>query len=1221
MEKTDLTPLIASFNEFFTSIYKKHIDDLLLVYPKKRSVIVDYVDLERFDPDIADKLIKEPDLLLEAAEESIKQMNLSISIEGTFSPHVRFYNFPGTDILIEQVGSKELNELVSFKGVITKRAEIMHKVKIAVFKCEVCDGTMKEIVTKNFTPPKKCESCKKFALKQIDEESKFTDIQKAEVQELLERVRGSAPAAHIELLMEDDMVNTISPGDNVEVAGVLRLKQPMKTKQKQEMLYGRFLDVIYVKSLKRDFEEIEIDKEEEKRIKEFSGDPNIEQIIVDSVAPGIYGHQEVKRAVVLQLFGGTRGKSMPGGLPIRDDIHILLIGDPGLAKSRFLRSISDIAPKSIFVSGKSTSGVGLCVAGDSLITLNDSGIFEIKDHVERNFKEGREELTNAFSSEHLSKPLSLSNNLKSTHISSPKIWKIKAPEELILISTRRGKEIKITPNTQLICISDGVPTWKKASEIKEGEHIATSRDIKPLKGKLLPLATIIKNENIRVISSSFNEITDKLAKKYGSLTSLAEKYGLDRERLYINRSQKQGVKLTVLKEMFNDVGEDISKLEVEKIFLRYGKEHFLPKYLNPDICYVAGLVAGDGDIHLSGTTGFVRLHSVDEELLEKASAILKSNFGFHPRVVKDKKRIANLNVGSVVLAEIFGALGIPAGEKSHIVDISSLLTSAGEDCVKAYLRGLFDSDGWVSISSSGSSSIGLCTTSKKLAFKVLLLLEWWGITAKLRSRKDKIGQITEIQGKKVVSKREQYYVETRGIDNFIRFNDSISFLRTNKREALAKLISSSGKKSNTNIDIIPVLSLLQKLAKKYKLPKRKIGDVFFSRSNPSRKKLLEISGYLPNCYEKELFENLAKSDIYWDEIKSITKEKSTEEFVYDLTVNGTHNFLANGIFVHNTVSAEKDELGDGGWTLKAGALVLASGGTAQLDEFDKIEDEDRSALHEVMESQQISIAKAGMVATFKTKAAILAAANPKYGRFDQNKNLGDQFDVPPTLLSRFDLIFPIVDVLDEEKDLRLAQQILAAHRGEKQQEEKRVVEKDFLRKYIAYARRTVRPQLTNEAVDKIKDFYVGLRRRSKDSGAVAITPRYLEGLVRLAEANAKIRLSSSVEERDADMAISLLNHVMKQIMTDKATGILDVDVVATGKPKSEREKLQKVDTVLDIIKDLLRSNDSAEVDKIVATASSSDIDEQTTRRILNELLRKGEIYEKEHGHVKLVGEK
>jgi replicative DNA helicase Mcm len=320
------------------------------------------------------------------------------------------------------------------------------------------------------------------------------------------------------------------------------------------------------------------------------------------------------------------------------------------------------------------------------------------------------------------------------------------------------------------------------------------------------------------------------------------------------------------------------------------------------------------------------------------------------------------------------------------------------------------------------------------------------------------------------------------------------------------------------------------------------------------------------------------------------------------------------------VSAEKDDLGDGGWTLKAGALVLASGGMAMLDEFDKIDDEDRAALHEAMESAQISIAKAGMVAKFRTKTAILAAANPKWGRFDQNKNLADQFNIAPTLLSRFDLIFPIVDVLDEEKDSKLASHILKTHMGlETEDLNKRIVDHEFLRKYIAYARREIRPMLTSVASDHIKEFYVNLRRKGKDTGSVAITPRYLEGLVRLAEANAKIRLSETVEEKDAETAIKLLDFVMKQVMTDKETGTLDVDTIATGKPKSERDKLQKVDTVLEIIREMLKSNDSADIEAVIEEAAQYDIDSKNAKRILSELLRKGDIYEKEHGQVKIVG--
>jgi replicative DNA helicase Mcm len=320
-----------------------------------------------------------------------------------------------------------------------------------------------------------------------------------------------------------------------------------------------------------------------------------------------------------------------------------------------------------------------------------------------------------------------------------------------------------------------------------------------------------------------------------------------------------------------------------------------------------------------------------------------------------------------------------------------------------------------------------------------------------------------------------------------------------------------------------------------------------------------------------------------------------------------------------TVSAEKDELGEGGWTLKAGALVLASGGTAQIDEFDKIEEEDRAALHEAMETQTISVAKAGIVAKFRTKTAILAAANPKYGRFDQTKNLADQFDVPPTLLSRFDLIFPIVDVLDEEKDTKLAEHILSTHMGTEVVESD-VFEKDFLRKYIAYARRNVFPKLTKEASQKIKEFYVDLRRKSKDAGSVAITPRYLEGLVRLAEANAKMRLKETVDEEDAEVATSLFNYVMMQILTDKATGAFDVDVVTTGKPKSTRDKMQREDTILDIIREHLRRNDTADVKDVVSDAKSYDIDESTAHKIVAELLRRGVIYEKEYGHIKIVGE-
>jgi len=679
MAGEDLSSLISLFSDFFKSTYAEKINELLTSYPEKRSLFIDYRDLERFDPDIADRLIKEPEMMINAAEEALKEKNPVLPGQIPFKPNVRFSNLPADTKLIEHLTSSEINQFVAFKGVITKRTEVMHKVKKATYRCELCDHEESYFVTKEFRPPRKCQNCKKLSLVQVEEKSDFVDIQRAEVQELLERVRGGAPAARVELLLEDDLVNIIAPGDNVEIAGIMRIRQIMKPRQKQEMIYNRYIEVNSITSMKKDFEEIEITQEDEQRIFELARNPRVVEHIQNSIAPGIYGHEEVKKALAIQIFGGTPGKAMKGGAPIRDDIHILLIGDPGIAKSRFLLSVNDLAPKSIYVSGKTVSGAGL------------------------------------------------------------------------------------------------------------------------------------------------------------------------------------------------------------------------------------------------------------------------------------------------------------------------------------------------------------------------------------------------------------------------------------------------------------------------------------------------------------------------------------------------------------TISAEKDELGEGGWTLKAGAVVLASGGIVEIDEFDKINEEDRAALHEAMETQTISVAKAGIVAKFRCKTSILAAANPKYGRFDQTKNLGEQFDIPQTLLSRFDLIFPIVDVLDEEKDARLADHILSTHRGEFESDEKLgLLDKEILRKYISYARKHIKPKLTKEASDRIREFYISLRIKSKDSGSVAITPRYLEGLVRIAEAHAKMRLSDTVDTEDADAAVHLLDYVMKQVMVDKETGLLDSDTLATGKPKSVRDKLQKLDTIIEIIRELSREEETIKIENLIDEAEKAGIDRLTAERIIMELMRKGEIYEKEQGYIKLV---
>jgi len=685
----DVSPYIDKFEEFYSVALSEKINKLLAEYPVQKSLLVDYEELEKFDRDLADLLVKKPDLLIGASEKALIQAQ-GVSYKTAhpdlpFEPHVRFFNLPESGLLIQNISSKQIRELISIKGVITKRGPVRHKVKIAVYKCQMCDAEMKVPMTKNTQAPQVCIECKRRALKLEEESSYFVDVQYSEAQELLERLTGGTPAATIELWLEDDLVNKITPGETVAITGVMRLRPPQKSKSKfeTEPIYTRYIDVVAAQKTQKDFEEIETTKDDERQIKELSQDPQIYDKVRDSIARGIYGHNEVKEALALQLFGGTPGKTMKGGAPIRDDMHILLIGDPGSAKTRFLQSMQTLAPKGIYVSGKSVTGVGL------------------------------------------------------------------------------------------------------------------------------------------------------------------------------------------------------------------------------------------------------------------------------------------------------------------------------------------------------------------------------------------------------------------------------------------------------------------------------------------------------------------------------------------------------------TASAEKDELGEGGWTLKAGALVIASGGIAGVDEFDKIDDNERAAMHEVMESQTVSVAKAGIVARFKAKTAILAAANPKFGRFDPNRLPGQQFDIPPTILSRFDLIFPIIDVMDEEKDSVLAQHILSMHQSSAkllatngpEENEENLVDPILLRKYVAYARQHVKPVLSDDAMGKIKYFYVEMRKRGKADGAVPITPRQIEGLVRMSEASAKIRLSDNVELADAERAIRLTTYVLDKISRDRETGRIDADIIATGRPKSQ---VDKINAILDLAKKIQLELGAVEIRKLVEEAISHNIDEITAQRIVDDLIYKGELYKIKPGFVKIV---
>lgn len=192
MENENISSVVSFFHDFFTSAYKNKVNALKLSYPDRKSFYVDYAEFEKEYPEIADLLIKKPEVVIRAAKEALAELNPYIPGGVKFEPNVRFVNLPSDTFLIEHLSSSNLNEIVAFKGVLTRRADVMHKVKIAVYKCAMCDSEVRIPVDRTFVQPRKCDECKKIGTMQQDEEkSTFADIQRAEVQELLERVRGA----------------------------------------------------------------------------------------------------------------------------------------------------------------------------------------------------------------------------------------------------------------------------------------------------------------------------------------------------------------------------------------------------------------------------------------------------------------------------------------------------------------------------------------------------------------------------------------------------------------------------------------------------------------------------------------------------------------------------------------------------------------------------------------------------------------------------------------------------------------------------------------------------------------------------------------------------------------------------------------------------------------------------------------------------------------------
>jgi replicative DNA helicase Mcm len=656
---------VAKFEDFFSSDkYKDKVFDALEKYPEQRSVVVNYSELEMFYPDLADLLIDKPEEVIKAAQKAIRNID---PLRKNAELQIRFENIRN-NVPLRYLRSKYIGKFVAVDGIVRKTDEIRPRIVTATFECRSC-MRLHEIPQNSsiISEPALCQECGGRSFRLLQEESEFMDTQTTKLQEPLDNLSGGEQPRQIAIILEDDMVDSLIPGDIVRITGHLKTVRDDKTKRFNNYIYGN-----YIEQLEQEFQELKISPEDEEEIKKLAADPDVYNKIIKSTAPSIHGYREVKEAIALQLFGGS-AKTLEDKTRIRGDIHILIVGDPGIGKSQMLKYVSKLAPRGIYTSGKGTSGVGL------------------------------------------------------------------------------------------------------------------------------------------------------------------------------------------------------------------------------------------------------------------------------------------------------------------------------------------------------------------------------------------------------------------------------------------------------------------------------------------------------------------------------------------------------------TAAAVRDEFG--GWSLEAGALVLGDRGNVCVDELDKMRPEDRSAIHEALEQQTISIAKAGIMATLNSRCSVLAAANPKFGRFDQYKSIAEQIELPPTILSRFDLTFVIEDKPNLENDKKLANHILKIHKEISIPFE---IDPEILRKYIAYARKNVNPKLTDEAMKVLQEFYVGMRGGAEDEDSpVPITARQLEALVRLSEAHARIRLADEVKVVDAEKAIQLQQKCLRQVGLDPETGKIDIDKVEGRMPKSDREKIRLVPQVIKELQEEYGGNAPKDI-LLNELSDKYNMDEEKAEELITKLKRQGSIYEPKQGYYKVV---
>ncbi|MFB6243544.1 MAG: LAGLIDADG family homing endonuclease, partial [Halobaculum sp.] len=575
--------------------------------------------------------------------------------------------------------------------------------------------------------------------------------------------------------------------------------------------------------------------------------------------------------------------------------------------SQLLSYTQNIAPRSVYTSGKGSSAAGLCVTGDTLVHTAD-GIRRADDLVTPEIPESVETET-AVEREYDVYTYDEAAG-ETTVASTSHVWRM-PPKPCRRIETASGTELETSQNTPVLTCGDDGLEWKSMSEVEAGDHVATPT-FDGIERSSPPVSEFVEytNEKLLLTDDSVECLRDSLTEKFGTLRDAAAALDFSEDFVYDTLSNRH-VPVEKLDRIVSETPTDWGDIDARRAMLRHGEGVEIPTEFDADLMYLLGLTYGDGDIAVSRrdeNRGMVRISNSDEALLRRAVDIIESVFDKEVEIERQEDRVACIRLHSATIARLFHNVGMSTPKTGLSLD-DRLTTAEHAD---AFLRGLMDADGSVSKRDDGGSSVHFSTISERLARQVRAMLHTYDVQARIRER-DRRGTSTLPDGHTIESKHVQYHVEVYGSD-LDRYAECVGFGSETKRAVLDRITGETPRRGER----LPVGSQLAAadvpVAGSYH-------NVVVRGYDPSRERAISMQQELDLGEAASLVESVTGSNLRWDEVVAAVDTGRKE--LYDLTVPGTNNFVADGVITHNTAAAVRDDFGDGQqWTLEAGALVL-----------------------------------------------------------------------------------------------------------------------------------------------------------------------------------------------------------------------------------------------------------------------------------------------------------